>query len=176
MRTSNPTLKETTFEKWFGQADDQNAMTLRGVVQKSFILLFLLFATSIYTWQLYQDGSIYIGSYAMFGGIGAFILAIVTSFKPEWSPITAPAYALVKGLALGAISAMFEQRFPGIVFQAVLLTMGVFVSLLLVYRSGLVKVTENFKLGLLAATGGIFVIYLISFIGSFFGWNMPIIH
>jgi uncharacterized YccA/Bax inhibitor family protein len=176
MRTSNPTLKETTFEKWLGQADDQNAMTLRGVVQKSFILLFLLFATSMYTWQLYQDGSIYIGSYAMFGGIGAFILAIVTSFKPEWSPVTAPAYALVKGLALGAISAMFEQRFPGIVFQAVLLTMGVFVSLLLVYRSGLVKVTENFKLGLLAATGGIFVIYLISFIGSFFGWNMPIIH
>ncbi len=175
MRTSNPTLKDSTFQQWFGQADDHNAMTIKGVVQKSFILLLLLFGTALYTWQLYQAGKP-IGMYAGIGGIGAFIVAIVTSFKPDWSPVTAPLYALVKGLALGAISAMFEASYPGIVFQAILLTMGVFASLLAVYASGLVKVTENFRLGILAATGGIMLVYLVGFIGSFFGWNMPLIH
>jgi len=100
----------------------------------------------------------------------------VTVFKKEWSPVTAPMYALVEGFFLGAISAVFEARFPGIVFQAVLLTFGTLFALLVAYRSGLIKVTENFKLGVVAATGGIALLYLASFVLGFFNINVPVIH
>ena len=110
------------------------------------------------------------------GAIGGFVLALITTFKKEWSPVTAPMYALVEGFFLGAISAVFEARFPGIVFQAVLLTFGTLFALLAAYRSGLIKVTENFKLGVVAATGGIALLYLASFVLSFFNINVPVIH
>ncbi|MER2178499.1 MAG: Bax inhibitor-1/YccA family protein, partial [Stenotrophomonas maltophilia] len=99
-----------------------------------------------------------------------------TVFKKEWSPVTAPMYALVEGLFLGAISAMFNAKFPGIVMQAVMLTFGTLFVMLAVYRSGLIKVTENFKLGVVAATGGIALLYLASFVLSFFNINVPMIH
>ena len=107
---------------------------------------------------------------------GGLILALVTTFKKEWAPVTAPLYALVEGFFLGAISAMYELRFDGIVFQAVALTFGTLGALLLAYRSGLIKATENFKLGVVAATGGIFLIYLVTFVLGFFGVNVPFVH
>jgi uncharacterized YccA/Bax inhibitor family protein len=124
------------------------------------------------------DGQIAPGAmiYAIGGAIGGLVLALVTVFKKEWSPVTAPMYALVEGFFLGAISAVFEARFPGIVFQAVLLTFGTLFALLVAYRSGLIKVTENFKLGVVAATGGIALLYLASFVLSFFNINVPVIH
>ena len=88
----------------------------------------------------------------------------------------APVYAVLEGLALGGISAFFETRFPGIVMQAVGLTFGVLFCLLMAYKSRLIRVTQNFRLGVVAATGGIAVLYVIGFIGSFFGWNIPYIH
>ena len=114
--------------------------------------------------------------FMLIGGLGGFVLAMVTVFKKTWAPVTAPAYALVEGLFLGAISSMFEARFPGIVMQAVMLTFGTLFALLLAYRSGLIKATENFKLGVAAATGGIFLLYLVSFGMSLFGKNIPYIH
>jgi uncharacterized YccA/Bax inhibitor family protein len=101
---------------------------------------------------------------------------MVTIFKKEWSPVLAPAYALVEGLFLGALSAFFEARFPGIVIQAVMLTFGTLFALLFAYRSGLIKATENFKLGVAAATGGIFLIYVASFLLGLFGIKVPYIH
>ena len=114
--------------------------------------------------------------YAMGGAIGGLVLALITVFKKEWSPVTAPMYALVEGLFLGAISAVFNAKFPGIVFQAVLLTFGTLFALLFAYRSGLIKATENFKLGVIAATGGIALLYLASFVLGFFNINVPVIH
>jgi len=103
-------------------------------------------------------------------------LALITIFKKEWSPFTAPMYALVEGVFLGAISALFNAKFPGIVFQAVLLTFGTLFALLFAYRSGVIKATENFKLGVVAATGGIALLYLASFVLGFFNINVPVIH
>jgi len=104
------------------------------------------------------------------------VLALVTTFKKTWSPVTAPLYALVEGFFLGAISAMFNARFEGIVFQAVLLTFCTLFALLFAYRSGLIKATENFKLGVVAATGGIALVYLATIVLGFFGIKIPMIH
>ena len=112
----------------------------------------------------------------MGGAIGGFILAMVTIFKKTWAPVTAPLYALVEGFFLGSISAMYELRFDGIVFQAVMLTFGTLFALLMAYRSGLIKATENFKLGVIAATGGIALVYLATIVLGFFGINIPLIH
>ncbi len=103
------------------------------------------------------------------GGIGGFILAMVTIFKKEWSGITAPLYALLEGLVLGGISAMLEMRYHGIAIQAVSLTFGTLLAMLLAYRSGLIKVTDKLRLGIVAATGGIAVFYFLQFILGFFG-------
>jgi uncharacterized YccA/Bax inhibitor family protein len=103
------------------------------------------------------------------GGIGGFIVAMVTIFKKEWSPITAPIYSLLEGLALGGISALFELRYPAIAMQAVGLTFATLFVLLMAYHTGLIRVTEKFKLGVVAATGGIAVFYLVQFVLGFFG-------
>jgi uncharacterized YccA/Bax inhibitor family protein len=100
----------------------------------------------------------------------------LTAFKHHLAKYTVPAYALLQGLALGGISKYFEMRYPGIVNQAVMLTFGTLGALLLAYRSGLIKATENFKLGVVAATGGIFFVYLISWILGMFGVGVPMIH
>ena len=109
----------------------------------------------------------------LLGGIGGFVVALVTIFKKSWAPITAPIYALLEGLVLGGISAMTELRFPGIPMQAVGLTFGTLVALLLVYRAGIIKVTDNFRLGVVAATGGIALFYIATMIMGFFGVRFP---
>ena len=108
--------------------------------------------------------------------IGGLVVGLITVFKKEWAPVTAPLYCVLQGLFLGIVSAIFEQMFPGIVLQAVLLTFGTLATLLLAYQTGLIKATENFKLGVTAATGGIMLIYLINFVMSFFGSGIPYIH
>ena len=110
------------------------------------------------------------------GAIGGFILALVTIFKKQWSPITAPLYALVEGFFLGAISAVYNAQFQGIVLQAIMLTFGIMFALLFAYRSGLIKATENFKLGVTAATGGIALIYIATLVLRLFGIQVPFIH
>ena len=110
------------------------------------------------------------------GGIGGFIVAMVTIFKKEWAGITAPIYALLEGLVLGGISAMLELRYHGIAIQAVSLTFGTLLVMLLAYRSGLIKVTDKLRLGIVAATGGIVVFYLLQFILGFFGVHFTAIN
>lgn len=179
MRTSNPALNNNTFKSFTGSSiDTENQMTLQGTVNKIGILLVLVLAGALYTWKLfYQNPYQSTVMPWLWGGlISGFVLAMVTIFKPTWSPITAPLYALAEGLALGGISAFFELRYPGIVIQAVGLTFGTLFALLLVYKSGLIKVTENFKLGIIAATGGIALLYFVSFILSFFGIRIGFIH
>ncbi len=183
MRSGNPALSESTFLDLASGSvvtSPDQAMTINGTVNKTGILLLLTVLTAAFAWSqtIGADGQVAPGAmlYAMGGAIGGLVLALVTVFKKEWSPVTAPMYALVEGFFLGAISAVFEARFPGIVFQAVLLTFGTLFALLAAYRSGLIKVTENFKLGVVAATGGIALLYLASFVLSFFNINVPVIH
>src|SRR3989449_11590006 len=79
----------------------------------------------------------------MVGAIGGLVVAFVTIFKKEWSPVTAPIYAAFEGLALGGLSALLETKYPGIVMQAVGLTFATLAAMLLAYRSGLIKATER---------------------------------
>jgi uncharacterized YccA/Bax inhibitor family protein len=141
-------------------------------------MLALVLITAGWTWNQFYvtQNPAAVAPYMWVGLIGGLILALVTVFKKTWAPITAPIYALLEGLALGGISAVFEARFPGIVLQAVGLTFGTLAALLVAYRSGLIKVTDNFRLGVVAATGGIFVVYLVDMVLRFFGVNIPFIH
>ncbi|PZO05535.1 MAG: hypothetical protein DCF27_13780 [Lysobacteraceae bacterium] len=182
MRSGNPALNQNTFlDVSTGQlvsGAGTGTMTINGTVNKTGFMLLLLVATAAYTWSLYSPenpGAML--PWLLVGGIGGFIVAIVTVFKKTWSPVTAPLYAALEGLFIGAVSAMFESRFPGIVMQAVMLTMGVLASLLLAYKSGLIKATENFKLGVVAATGGIFVLYMVQIGANLLGFQgMGFIH
>jgi uncharacterized YccA/Bax inhibitor family protein len=148
-------------------------MTLQGTVQKSFILLVLAIVSACFTWKSVPGIGLTIG---IGGGIGGFVVALVLCFKKEWAPGLAPVYAILKGLFLGAISALMERSYNGIVGQAVMLTFGTFFALLAVYTTGLIKPSENFKLGILAATGGIALVYLVSIVLGVFGIQMPFIH
>lgn len=171
LRSGNPALKKTTF-KHYG-ATTSKTMTIQGTVNKTMIMLFILVATATYVWG--QPPEV-MQTWLMLGGIGGFIVAIILIFKNPWAPALAPVYAALEGLFLGAISSLFELRFPGIVFQATILTFGTLFCLLVAYRSGLIRATENFKLGIFAATGAIGLIYLVGFVMSFFGTGIPYIH
>ena len=187
IRSGNPALKESTFlDLGSGTvvSRDAGAMTLNGTVNKTGILLLLSVLTAAFAWTqsvVTGPGGTAMGApgvtvYAVGGASGGFILAMVTVFKKTWSPVTAPLYALVEGFFLGAISAVFELKYPGIVFQAVVLTFGTLGALLAAYRSGLIRATENFKLGVVAATGGIALVYLVSMGLRLFGKDIPLIH
>jgi len=176
MKTSNPALSENTFRNlsgagYGGSADVTGSMTLNGTVNKTGILLILAIATAAWTWHLFLQSRDYadVMPLMLVGLIGGLIFAMVTIFKKEWSPVTAPIYALLEGLVLGGISAALELRYPGIAIQAVSLTFGTLFVLLLAYRSGLIKVTQKFRLGIIAATGGIMVFYLLEMLLGFFG-------
>ena len=168
MRSGNPALSAKTFKNAIGT--DTEKMTIGGTVNKTAMSLLLLMATASYTWTNPSPALM------MFGLFGGLIMAIITIFKKTWAPYTVSGYALLKGLALGGISRFFEMQYPGIVSQAVFLTFGILAALLLAYKSGLIKATENFKLGVVAATGGIFFLYLISWIMSMFGGSIGFIH
>ena len=146
-------------------------MTLQGTVNKTGFLLGILVLTAVYTWNLFfQTGNpAAVMPIAIGGAIGGFIMALVTIFKKTWSPITAPIYAALEGLFLGGISAIFEYQYPGIVIQATGLTLGTLASLLVLYKLGIIKPTENFRLMIVSATMGIGVLYLISMIMNMFG-------
>jgi len=180
MRSGNPTLNDKAFQNlaW----DPSSRMTLQGTVVKSGILLAIVVASASYVWGLAGSApaglSGGLGGYALGGAIGGLIVAIITVFKKSWAPVTAPLYAFLEGIFLGAISVMVQSMFPDvpIVLQAVALTFGTFFSLLLAYTSGLIKPTENFKLGIVAATGGIFMAYMLTWVLGFFGIHVPVIH
>lgn len=183
IRSGNPALKESTFLDLGSGAlvrDDGRTMTLNGTVNKTGLLLLLCVLSAAFAWSnaLNPDGSFAPGAslYLWGGAIGGLVLALVTVFKKQWSPVTAPAYALVEGLFLGVISARYNYLFEGIVMQAVLLTFGIMFALLMAYRSGLIRATENFKLGVAAATGGIFLVYMASMVMGMFGMQIPLIH
>ncbi len=183
MRSGNPVLNDKTFTRHVDLTGDDR-MTLMGTVHKTAFLLILLVAFASITWKMVMtvnaEGQMVAApglfGYMIGGAIGGLIFALITMFKPTWAPITAPIYAALEGLFIGALSAFAESKFPGIVLQATGLTFGILFALLGAYRSGLIKATENFKLGVAAATGGIFLVYMASFVLGMFGVAIPFLH
>jgi len=174
MKTSNPALSGDAFR--VGSAAFGDSMSISGTVNKTGILLICVVATAAWSWNLFTRSPETALPLLAVGGIGGFIVALVTIFKKAWSRVTAPVYALLEGLVLGSASAMLEVRFPGIAMQAVGLTFGTLVALLLAYRSGVIRATQRFKMGVVAATGGIAVFYLIQFVLGFFGVHFAAIN
>ena len=168
LRSGNPALTKNTFKNM--DFSNANRMTLEGTINKTIIALLLLFFSASYSFSTANV------SFVWFGFIAGFILALVTIFKKHLAPYTVPLYAIFEGLALGGVSYIYASMYTGIVQQAIFLTFGIFGSLLFAYKTRIIKPTENFKLGLFAATGGIFVVYLISFIMSFFGSGLSIMN
>jgi uncharacterized YccA/Bax inhibitor family protein len=181
MQSGNPALNKNTFLDAASGAlasHGDEVMTLNGTVNKTGLLLVLVVIGAMFSWSKYA-GPESIGALMPLiigGALGGFVLAIITVFKKTWAPYTAPLYALAEGLFIGALSAIFDARYPGIVLQAVGLTFGIMAALLIAYRSGLIRATEKFKLGVVAATGGVFLLYAANMVLGFFGHSMGFIN
>jgi uncharacterized YccA/Bax inhibitor family protein len=169
MKTSNPALNERIFQA--GHVTFEEAMTLNGTVNKTGILLLCTIATASWTWHEFMPthSAASVLPFLWVGLLGGLVFALITTFKKTWAPVTAPVYALLEGLALGGISAVFELRFPGIAIQSVGLTFGTMFALLIAYRSGLIPVTQKLRLGIVAATGAIMLFYVAEMLLGFFG-------
>ena len=171
MRTANPALNAKTFDV---ARDGSQVMTIQGTVSRTAMLLAILFACTMVSWnQTMPEQST---QWILIGAIAGFIVALITIFNKKAAPITAPIYAACEGVFLGAISSLFERMYPGIVFQAILLTFGTLGALLLAYTTRLIKPTENLKLGIFAATGGVALFYFVSMIMGFFGGGFSVIN
>jgi uncharacterized YccA/Bax inhibitor family protein len=191
MRTNNPSLNDDTYDKfeeagYFGQAQKerpgsvatQDVMTIEGTANKTGILLGICFIAAAVSWNLLTLTAATWGvGLALGGAIGAFLLAIVLMFKPQKSPILAPVYAALEGLFLGAFSCVINRVYPNIVPQAIVLTFGTLATMLALYRFKIIQVTQQFLIGVVAATGGIALVYFISMLSRLFtGSPLPFIH
>lgn len=181
-KSSNPVFKEKTFSRDYTMQSD--VMTVNGTMNKTAIMLLLVVASAVYVWNKFfgagpidsKAGLAIVGPWIAIGGIGGLITALVTVFRPKSSGISAPIYAIFEGMLLGGVSAILEMQYSGIVVRAVALTLAVFMVMLFLYRSGAIKVTQKLRMGIFAATGGIALVYLVSFIGGFFGMDTSFLH
>ncbi len=176
---ANPLLNEKAFRRVDQLVQTAGEpMTIEGTVNKTAFLLLLVAATAVWVWTRYFQtlDPATVMPYLWGGLIVGLLAALVTIFLPAWARISAPVYAAAQGLALGAISAFYEQQLHGIVFQAVGLTFGVLAVMLIAYRTGVIKVTHRFRMIVVAATGAIALLYLVSIVLSFFGISIPFIH
>ena len=167
LRSNNPVLKEKAFA---GAIAPGEIMTIQGTVNKTGLLLLFVVVAAAWTWGMaHSETPEAVYPWVLGGVIGGLVAALVTIFKREWSPISAPVYALLEGLVLGGISAFFDKAYPGIAVQAISLTFGVLFVLLLAYKLRIVQATRGFKLGVIAATGGIALVYAVNMMMNLFG-------
>lgn len=183
-KSSNPVFGNNIFSQPVTGTDNE-VMTVNGTINKTGLMLLIVIFAATFTWRKFFGaidpaipGAIPSGvtGWMIVGAIGGLITALITTFSPRRAALTAPIYAVFEGLFLGAASAMFEARFPGLVMRAVSLTFGVFFIMLLLYRSGTIRATDKFRAVIFAATGGIALVYLVSFVMSLFGVNMTFLH
>jgi uncharacterized YccA/Bax inhibitor family protein len=170
-RSGNPALREDVFTA--APTAGGGVMTVPGTVNKTALLLILALATAAGAWVLGTAGGPGVAGWAIGASLVGLAVAIATIVRPRWSPVTAPIYALVQGVVLGLVSMWFEASFEGIAIQAVALTFGVMGAMLVLYRTGVIKVTQRFRAGVLAATLGIAVVYLVALGLSLFGVRVP---
>ncbi len=175
LESKNPLIKDTALDKRINTddrliLDSSEVMTMEGAINKTLMLFGIMMVTTLISYIMPSTLFLWVG---MLGGLAAVIFA---SIKPHTSAVAAPVYAAFEGLFVGAISAYFAYQFDGIVFQAVSLTFGTLFTMLMIYKTGIIKVTAKFKLGVMMATGAIMLMYVISIIGSFVGFNVPYLH
>lgn len=194
MNTANPALNERYFQGE-GYADNRaSAMTVQGAVIKTLLLTTIMVCVAAVAWgvsfpngvptqKMVSSGDVNttaLWGFLLGGGIGGFILGLIMCFKPKASPILAPLYAACEGGFVGAISGLYTMNFPGvqggIVLQAAMLTIGTLVVMLTAYMTGIIKVTEKLRTGIIAATGGIMLVYLATMLLRMFGVQIPYIH
>lgn len=169
-KTTNPVLSEKRFENIHSQTGIfTEPMTLSGTVNKTLLLFLLLLITGSFSWRMTLTGSINPMLLIWTGAIGGLVLAIITIMKPEKSPVTAPIYALLEGLFVGSISAFYSKFYSGIVIQAVGLTLSIMFVMLILYKTGIIKASPKFKKGIIVATGGVALFYILNFIAGAFG-------
>jgi len=175
-KSSNPVLGSKVFEKVnTGVYSDSGTMTINGTINKTFITFILMLASASVTWKMALQGEMAsVVPFIILGAVGGLITAIIISFKPTAAPIATPIYAILEGLFLGAISAQFSYLYNGIVIQAVGLTFLTLFLMLFLYKTGVIKVTQKLRTGIITATGAIFVFYMLSFVLRLFGLNIPI--
>jgi len=171
MRSGNPALQGETFARANSYGSTET-MTIQGTANKALTLLLLVVLAASWAWS----NPVALMPFILPLAIGGLAVALVTIFKKEWAMVTSPIYAVLEGLILGGLSVFFEKAYPGIVIQAVALTFGTLFCLLMAYKSGMIRATENFKLGVVAATGGIAVLYIVDMIMGFFGHRVAFIH
>lgn len=174
-KSSNPALSDSLFQNATLTKASDKPMTIAGAVNKTVLLLLIALVTATITWKMHYSGK-EVMTWALVGGIGGLVVAIATVFKPQWSPYSAPLYAALEGLVLGSLSAIFSDLYDGIIMQAVGLTFSILLTLLLVYRTGVIKATPKFRRGVIAATGGVAVVYIMSWVLGMFGIDMPFLH
>lgn len=177
LRTANPALNDNLFRNTRSSLEgDAGAMTIQGTVTKCYILVGLLVAAGIWTWREAAAGNAQVLGWVGGAAIAGFVIAMILMFARGLAPFLAPAYALAEGVFLGGLTYIMEMRYPGIATQGITLTVGTLLGLLTAYKSGLIKPSENFKLGVVAATGGVFFLMLGTWIASFFGVNVSFMH
>jgi uncharacterized YccA/Bax inhibitor family protein len=172
MRTSNPALNDSVFQKAHTGLASDGSMTLEGTVSKTCILTLLLTVSAFWSWH-HIDSFSSVGLLLTVGWAVPLALSLVIGFVPRTAPLLSPVYAIAKGLLVGILSARFERAFDGIVLVAFTLTCCILFALLAAYRSGLIRPSENFKLGVVAATGGIALFYLVTFVLRFWDIEIP---
>lgn len=179
MSSANPVMNDQVYRNVGRSTAASGVMTMEGTVLKTAFLLLIMTATASYTWALASNPAAGPGAaagWAIGGAIGGLVLALITTFNPSYSPYTSPLYAAAEGLFLGSISASFEAQYPGLVIQALGLSTGVLAMMLFLYGTRLVQATEQFKMGVVAATGAICLVYLVSMVARLFGTQIPYIH
>jgi uncharacterized YccA/Bax inhibitor family protein len=180
MATANPAANVDIYNR-VEQVPATAAMTLQGTAIKTSVLVAIMVLTGGYAWnqvlnQLEEGGPGMGYGLIAAGALGGMIVAFITVFAPKVSPFTAPLYAALEGLVVGAVSAVYQTRYHGIVGEAISLSIGTLAVLLFLYASGIIRATENFKIGVVAATGGIFLVYMVDMILRLFGASVPFIH
>ena len=177
-RTGNPGLNEKTFARLPRLGIGVEGMSLKGTIDKSFLLLIVLMLAALWPWSQYMgSGDVQaVSSTMLLGLVGGFILALIISFKAHLAPYLAVPYAALEGLAVGGLSAILEQRYPGIAIQAVGLTFGVLAVLLFAYRMRWLRVTAQFRAMVIGATGGIALLYLATMVLGFFHIAVPVLY
>ena len=171
----NPVFNDSVFEK---SVAGENAavgqkheiMTLNGAVNKTFVLFGAMLVAAFFSYSTPSQFLMYLG---IFGGVGA---AIFTGMKPHLSPFLAPITVILYGFAAGVFTSLYGGSYDGIILQAINLTMATLFMMLLIYKSGWIKVTDKFRSGMTMAIGAIMLVYVISWIGHFFNFQIPFLH
>jgi uncharacterized YccA/Bax inhibitor family protein len=185
LTTSNPAFSKEMFagyDQVYG-ASRSTVMTIQGTIAKSFLLLAILSATALWSWSATINGQLQ-PVVLPAAGIGGFILALITIFKPSLAPWTAPVYAAFEGVFLGTLSCLIEVglsrklggQASGIAIQAVSMTAGTLFVMLFVYATRLIRVTDRLRAGIVSATGALCLVYLIAWVARLFGANIPFLY